>query len=48
VKAGTDAAVILMSQKMVRDVTRITTTYKNRPAIDVQELTSLPDDIPGR
>lgn len=47
VKAATDATVILMSQKMIRDITRITTTYRNRPGIEVSEMDSLPDTIPG-
>lgn len=47
VKAATDVTVILVSQKMIRDITRITTTYKNRPGIEVSEMSSLPDGIPG-
>jgi hypothetical protein len=37
VKAATDVSVILVSQDMVREVTRITTTYKSRPGIEVTE-----------
>lgn len=37
IKAATDVSVILVSQAMVREVTRITTTYKSRPGIEVTE-----------
>lgn len=47
VRAATDVTVILVSQRMVREVTRITTTYKNRPGIEVTEGGVLPDNIPG-
>lgn len=37
VRAATDVSVILVSQDMVREVTRITTTYRCRPGIEVTE-----------
>lgn len=45
VKAATDASVIVVSQEMVRQVTRITTTYNSRPGIEVTEAESLPDAV---
>lgn len=47
VRAATDVTIILVSQRMVREVTRITTTYRNRPGIEVTEGGVLPDNIPG-
>jgi len=47
VRAATDVTVILVSQKMVREVTRMTTTYKNRSGIEVTEVGVLPDAVPG-
>lgn len=47
VRARTGVTVILVSQKMIREVTRITTTYKNRPGIEVSEVSSLPDSLSG-
>lgn len=45
VRAATDVTVILFSQVMVREITRITTTYRSRPGIEVTEDVSLPDSI---
>lgn len=47
VRAATDVTVILISQKMIRDITRITTTYRNRAGIEVSEMDSLPDGLTG-
>lgn len=47
VSAVTEVTVILVSQKMVRKVTRVTTTYKNRSGIEVTEESTLPDGVPG-
>lgn len=45
VLAETEVTVFLISQSMVRKVTRITTTYSNRPGIDVKEVSLLPDSV---
>ena len=42
VRAATDVTVILVSQDMVREITRITTTYRSRSGIEVTELDSQP------
>ncbi|MGA8259864.1 MAG: cyclic nucleotide-binding domain-containing protein [Arenicellales bacterium] len=47
VRAETDVTVFLLSQSMVRKVTRIVTTYSNRPGIEVQEVGLLPDSVEG-
>jgi hypothetical protein len=48
VQAATGVTVFLISQSMVRKVTRITTTYSNRPGIEVREGGLLPDSIGNR
>ncbi|MGA8259267.1 MAG: hypothetical protein WB783_03555, partial [Arenicellales bacterium] len=40
VRAATEVSVILMSQDMVREITRITTTYRSRSGIEVHEVQS--------
>lgn len=46
VKAATDVTVILFSQVMIREITRITTTYRSRPGIEVtEEDIQLPDHV---
>lgn len=45
VRAATDVSIIVVSQDMVREITRVTTTYKSRPGIEVRDEDSLPDDI---
>lgn len=47
VRADTDVTVLLVSQSMVRKVTRIVTTYSNRPGIEVKEVGLLPDTVGG-
>lgn len=37
VTAATDVSIIIVSQDMVREITRITTTYNARPGIEVSE-----------
>lgn len=48
VRAATDVSVIVVSQDMVREVTRITTTYNSGPGIEVSEaeLPSAPGCVP--
>lgn len=43
VKAVTGVSVIFVSQDMVREVTRITTTYRSRTGIEVSEEAALPE-----
>lgn len=47
VKAATGVSVIFVSQDMVREVTRITTTYRSRPGIEVSEEEAFPTDRSG-
>lgn len=42
VTAATSVTVIYVSQDMVREINRITTTYKSRPGIEVSEMDALP------
>lgn len=44
VKAATDVTVILISQVMLREITRITTMYRNRPVIELTEEVLLPEN----
>lgn len=43
VRAETDVTIIPVRQRLVREVTRVTTTYNNRPGIEVREVQRLPD-----
>lgn len=47
VKAATSVSVIFVSQDMVREVTRLTTTYRSRPGIEVSEGEALPESGSG-
>lgn len=48
VRTVTDVTIVPVRQHLVREVTRITTTYKNRPEIEVREVQRLADSAAGR
>lgn len=47
VKAATDVTVILLSQKVVREIVEIAATCRSRLGIEVSEDTFIPEDYPG-